>query len=279
MVRIRRLVEISQVTAYTCVGRVVVVAVVAGSAVIGNGRVRAVEGIVVVVVGKSRRRPAGLGGVAARTVVAEAQRHVVGVAGLVEICRMAAGTGVGGIVVVSVVAGSTLIGNDGVPARKWVKIVVVESSRYPGRFCMTVLTVCRELGRLVVGIGGAVVIRQVAAYAGIRRVVVVAVVTSRTVISNTCVRAIEGIVVVVVGKSRRCPAGLGGVAARTVVAEAQRYVVGVAGLIEISTVTTCTGVGRIVVITVVAGGTFIGNNGMPPCQRVKIVVVEARRYP
>ena len=279
MVRIRRLVEIGQVAAYTSVRGIAVVAVVAGGTVIGNGRVRTIERIVVVVVGKSCRRPAGLGGVAARTVVAEAQRHVVGVAGLVKISRMAACTGIRRVVVVPVVTGSTLVGNNGVPACEGVKVVMVKSGRYPCRLRVTILAVGRELGDFMVRIGRTVVVGQVAAHTGIGRVVVIAIVAGSAVISNARMRAIERVVVVVVGKSRRRPAGLGSVATGAVIAKAQRYVVGVAGLIEISTVTTCTGVGRIVVITVVAGGTFIDNNGMPPCQRVKIVVVEARRYP
>lgn len=59
-------------TAYTGVGRIVVITIVAGGAIVGNASVRAVERIVIIVVGKSGRSPAGLGRMAACTIVAKA---------------------------------------------------------------------------------------------------------------------------------------------------------------------------------------------------------------
>ena len=109
MVGICGCVIVCQVTAYTGVGRIVVIAVMTGSTVIGNGRMRAIERIVIVVVGKRCRCPAGLGGVATGTVIAKAQGYVVGVAGLVEVRCMAARTGVGGIGVISVVTSRAVI--------------------------------------------------------------------------------------------------------------------------------------------------------------------------
>ena len=98
--------------------------------------------------------------------------------------------------------------------------IVVKSGGHPGRFAVTARTVGRKLGRHVVGITGPVVVGQVATHTSIGRIVVITVVTGRAIIGNGRVRAIERIVIIVVGKSRRRPAGLGGMATRTVIAEA-----------------------------------------------------------
>ena len=71
VIRICRLVEIGQVTAYTSVGRIVVIAVVAAGTVVGNGCMRAIKGVVIVVYPKSSRCPAGGCGVATCTVGTE----------------------------------------------------------------------------------------------------------------------------------------------------------------------------------------------------------------
>ena len=64
VIRICGLVKISQVTTHTSIGRVVVIAVVAGSTVVGNGGMRAIKGVVIVVYPKSSRCPASGCGVA-----------------------------------------------------------------------------------------------------------------------------------------------------------------------------------------------------------------------
>ncbi len=92
VIRRSRLVEISQVTAHTSVGRVVVIAVVAAGTVVGNGGMRAIKGVVIVVYPKSSRCPAGGCGVATRAIVAEPKGHVIGVCGLIKILCMAGGT-------------------------------------------------------------------------------------------------------------------------------------------------------------------------------------------
>ena len=93
VVGIGSVVVIGQMAAHTSVGRIVVIAVVTGGAVVGNGSVRSVEGVEIIVAGKGGRRPTGLGGVATRTVGAQSQRNVVGVACLIEIVGMAGGAG------------------------------------------------------------------------------------------------------------------------------------------------------------------------------------------
>ena len=200
---------------------------------------------------------------------------VVGIGGAVIVCQVAAHAGVGRIVVITIVTGRTVIRNSRMRPVEYIEHIVIKTGRQPGGLCMTALTIRRKLGGFVVGICGRVVVCQVTAYTGVGCIVVIAVVTGSAVVSDSRMRAIKCIVVIVVGKSRRCPAGLGGVAARTVVAEAQRYVVGVAGLVKISTVTTRTGVGGIVIVPVMTGSTLIGNQCMTPRQGIKVIVVKS----
>ena len=204
---------------------------------------------------------------------------VVGIGGAVVVRQVAAHAGVWRIVVITVMTGRTVIGNSRMRPVEYIEYIVVKTSRQPGGLCMTALTVRRELSSFVVGVGGSVVIRQVAAHAGVGRIVVITVVAGHTVIGNSRMRAIERIVVVVVGKSRRCPAGLGGVAARTVIAEAQRHVVGVAGLVKIRAVATRTGVRGVVIVPVMTGCAVVGDQRMASCQGIKIIVVESRGRP
>ena len=54
---------------------------------------------------------------------------MVGITGLVEIRRMAAGTSSGRIGIIAMVTGRTVIGNNGMPARQGIKIIMVKSRR------------------------------------------------------------------------------------------------------------------------------------------------------
>ena len=227
-----RLVIIRIVASETGIGCVVVIAVVAGSAVVGNGGVRSLEDVVVVVVGKGRRHPTRIGGMARSAIGGEAQGLVIRVHGLIVVVRMASCTfgrcplvtiGVAldaidrgmragqrelrGIVVERIVgAAGRVAGQAGViliniPADTAVLIVglrvgmaigaghlciigrvsmaidtliplavmgpavdgeilpvVVEGGRRPARLIVTTGAVGGELGRLVIGIGGLVII-------------------------------------------------------------------------------------------------------------------------
>ncbi len=77
---------------------------------------------------------------------------MVGITGLVEICGMAAGTSSGRIGIIAVVTGRTVIGNNSMPARQRVEIVVVKSRRRPGSFRVAARTVCRKLSRFMIRI-------------------------------------------------------------------------------------------------------------------------------
>ena len=65
------------VAAVASVRRGIVIPVVAGSAVVGNQGMSAIQNIKIVVNGKRRRRPTRLGRVASRTIRRQAQRHVI----------------------------------------------------------------------------------------------------------------------------------------------------------------------------------------------------------
>jgi hypothetical protein len=65
---------------------------------------------------------------------------------------------------------------------QWPYAAVIKCGRYPGCLIVTDSTVCRKSGRLMVRIGGGIVIILVASNTGIRRIVVVTVVAGCTII-------------------------------------------------------------------------------------------------
>ena len=99
-------------------------------------------------------------------------------------------------------------------------IVVKVVGRYPGRFGVTPGTIGRELQGGVIRIGGVTVVLCMATEAGIRRIVVVSIMASGAVIGDGRVCPVQGIVIIVIGKSSGHPIGLGGVAAGTIGSEA-----------------------------------------------------------
>ena len=331
VVGIGGLVVVGDVTAGAGVRRVVVIAVVAGSAIIRYARMRAVQGIIVVVNGESGRFPAGCS-MATGAVRRDIQRQVIRVGALVVIRGMATGA-IGGsaciprsvtinaigrevrpsqreagvVVIKSTVrfarrvtgqTGGTVVRipvdavvvvvgfgiGMAVGAGEFCKIgrigmaihtlapftvvgttvnweilpVVIKSSGHPGCFAVATGAVRRELRRRVVGIGGLVVIGGVAARAGIRCIVVVAVVAGRAVVGHCCVRTVQRMVIVVDGKGGRHPVHIG-VASRTVSRDAERVVIGVGRLVVIRCVAARTGIGRVVIVAVVTGIAVIGN--------------------
>ena len=114
------------------IGRVVVVAVVAGCAIICNSRMRPVERVKSIVDRECRRLPAGHRGMARRTIRRDIQRHVVRISRLVEIGCMAS---------------RTLCRCSGITS------------------CMTVDTICRKVraGQVEIGV---VVIKNISRIAG-----------------------------------------------------------------------------------------------------------------
>ncbi len=121
-------------TAYTSAGRVVVIAVVACCTVVGNGSMRPAQNPIIVVDRESRRIPIGVGRMAHRTIGWNAKGDVIGVGTAVEIGQVAADTGVGGIDIVSLVAGVAVVGNRDMRAGERIERIVVERGRNPGIF-------------------------------------------------------------------------------------------------------------------------------------------------
>ena len=76
-------------------------------------------------------------------------------------------------------------------AVNWEKLgVVVKIRRDPIRLSVAVRATCRELRRGMVRVRRLVVIRRVAARAGVRRIIVIAIMAGRTIRSDCCMRPI-----------------------------------------------------------------------------------------
>ena len=82
-------------------------------------------------------------------------------------------------------------------------------------------TIGRELQGGVIRIGGVTVVLGMATEAGIRRIVVVSIMASGTVIGDGRMGAIQGVVIIVIGEGSGHPIGLGGVAAGTISRKSQ----------------------------------------------------------
>ncbi len=109
MAGIEGLVVVKRMTGLAGIGRVGIIAVVAGITIIGDGLVRPSERVYRIVV-KSGGYP-GCFRVAGSTVQRELRSLVVGIGGGIVLRRMATGTGIGRIVVIAVVADRTITGN------------------------------------------------------------------------------------------------------------------------------------------------------------------------
>ena len=137
-------------------------------------------------------------------------------------------------------------------------LVMVKSGRIPGCFGMTILTGCREPCGRVVRVGCRIVIAHVAAVAGVRRGVVVAVVAGCTVIGDSRMCPVQRIIVVVNRERSRRPAGCGRVTHDTIRRKIQRHVVRVGRLVEIWCVTSRTLRGRTGISSGVTFNTICG---------------------
>ena len=136
VIRVGGLVVVRLVASGTGVRRVVVVAIVAGRAVIGNGRVRAVEWVIIVVDGEFSRHPA-IGGVASFTSCRDAQNYVIWVGGGIEIRLVTADTSIGCVGVIAADVAIGAVGHISVCAREWPYRVMIKCRRYPTVFIVT----------------------------------------------------------------------------------------------------------------------------------------------
>ena len=122
---------------------------------------------------------------------------VVGVGGLVVVGVVAAVAGVGGIGVVSVVAQVALVGDGYMCADERINGIMVKSSRCPSRLGMALCAIGGQLLRGVVGVGCLVVIGVVATVAGVGGIVIIAVVTGGAVVRDGGVRPDQSIEIIV----------------------------------------------------------------------------------
>lgn len=262
------------VTAIASVWRVVVIAIVTGGAVIGNVRMGAVQRIIAVVVREFRRHPIRLSRMASGTVSGKPQSGVVRIGRAIVVCLVTADAGVWCVVVIPVgMAQGTIVFNSLMRPRQWVNGIMIKSRGCPFTFRMALQAVRWELSCLVVRVIGLIVVVFVAAKTGVGSVVIIAIVALGAVVGNVRMGAVQCIVVVVVGESRRFPIRLCGMASSTIGGKPQIRVVWVRRAIIIRLVAADAGVRCVVVITVVAFSTIIRNIGVRPIQNIIIVVV------
>ena len=89
VIRVGGLVVVRLVASGTGVRCVVVVAIVAGRTVVGDGGVSPVQRIIIIVDGEGGRGPSGIGGMAAGTIHRKSEYGVVGVGRLFKVHHMA----------------------------------------------------------------------------------------------------------------------------------------------------------------------------------------------
>ena len=141
---------------------------------------------------------------------------MVRVQALVVIRRMAARAGIGCVCIIAVVTGNAVVCNGHVRSGERINCIMVKSRRRPGCFRVARRAIGRELIGGVVGVCGLIEFRRMAPGAGVRCIVVIAVVAGSTIVGDRCVRTIQSIKIIVDGKGRRRPTGSGGVARRAI---------------------------------------------------------------
>lgn len=197
-------------------GVVVVPSGMTKGAVVGDGNMGAIKGVITVVNREARRFPAWAGRMAHGTIRRDVQGHMVRVKAAVVIRCVTTGTGIGGVGVVPLVTGVAIVGNGYVRAREGIDRIMVKGRRGPGRFGMADGAIRRKLIDHVVGVAHTVVICLMAACASVRGVVVIALVASGTVVRDGRMRSVNCIIIVVNRECSRRPSWLGGMAHGTI---------------------------------------------------------------
>ncbi len=119
----------------------------------------------------------------------------------------------------------------------------------------------RQIQPDMIGVGGLIVIGQVAPFTGIGCVVVIPVVTSGTVIGDWNMCSIQYPEIIVLGELRRTPSGIGGMTHLTIDREVEGDVIGVGGLVEVVLMTGVTIGGRALVAGSMTGSAVHGDMG------------------
>lgn len=278
VVRVGSRIVIANVAACTSIRRVGVIAVVACCTIIGNRNMRPIQNIIIVVDREGCRIPPGVSGVAHRAIRWQPQRYVARVCTGIVIGLVATRTSVRSSSIIAVMASFAIVGDWDMRADERINSTVVKSRRRPGAFTMATFAVRGELSSGMVGVGGCIVIAQMAAHAGIRGIGVIAVVAGIAVVGNRDMRPVERIECTVVKRGRRPVAFR--MTIRTGGGELGSNVVRIGRRSVVCLMAPCAGIERVVVIAVVASRTIVGNGCMRPVQRIIVVVDgEGRRIP
>ena len=173
---------ITLMAAHTSIWCIGIITHVAYDTIIGYRCMSACKWINCIMV-KSRRLPGCLR-VTNGAVCRKLRSLMIWVGCPIKIGSMTSKTRIWGIIIVTIVAGSTIIGNRNMCAGYNVIIIMVgECSRAPARSCsMTCSAIGRYTRRNVIGIERRIKICLVTAYTGIWRIVVIAHMTYGTII-------------------------------------------------------------------------------------------------
>ena len=176
---------LTAVAGKTGVGGCRIIAVVAGCAVVGNGSMRPVQYIEIVVHREFRRHPARCRAVAHRAVIGQIQGHVSGIYTLVVVRLVATGTGVGRAGVIAPhMTSCAVVGDGDVCPGEGIEGVVIKGRGRPDRLPVAGLTIRRKLVSGMVRTRRRIVVSSVATHASGGRIDIIAVVAGRTVVGD-----------------------------------------------------------------------------------------------
>ena len=173
MIRIDRIVVIGLVTTNTGGGGIVVIPARV-TAVAINRCMRAGQQIIIIMNGKGRRAPAGIGRMTFIAGGRKAKRNVIGIGGIVVIGLVTSYTRGGGIVVIAARVTAVAINRCMAAGQRIIIIMNGKGSRAPaGTGRMTFIAGGRKSKRNVIWVGGIVVIGLVTTHAGGGGIVVI----------------------------------------------------------------------------------------------------------
>ncbi len=167
------------------------------------------------------------------TVHWQVERRVARVGCLSIVCGMTGFAGIGRVGIVAVMAGIAIIGDGLVCPCKRINDIMVESGWCPGRLGVAGSTIGWELRSLVIGVGGGIIFCRMTPGAGIGRVVVIPIMAGSTILGNTRMCPIQGMIILVNGEGCRRPARVGGVTHGTIHRQIKRCMAGIEGLVKV----------------------------------------------
>ena len=224
---------------------------------------------------ESRGLPISCGRVAHGAIRRNHQRSVIWIQTRVVIRRVATGTGVGRVVIVpSGMTKGAIVGNRNMRPGKWIDGAVIKRGRHPCGLGMAILTGGGQLVGRVIRIGRAVIISLVTTYAGVRCIVVIAVVAGSAIVGNSRVCPIQWVVIIVDRESSRLPARRRSMAHGTIRWDHQSNVIWIQTRIVIRGMTARTGIRGVIVIAVVTGITVICNRNVRPGEWIDATVIK-----